>query len=153
GASEGSGTITVTGTGGTFTVTVDGQETTDVAYNATAATLLAALEALSSVAPGDLTVTKSSGDFVITATDTGAFADSTFPTTTVDDTNVTGGDATWAITAAGGSSDTKGAYDTSHAAPDTLIALPTGWNPMNYTTQKKTTPGLDFFLSSDSGAT
>lgn len=153
GASEGSGTLTVTATGGTFTLTVGGQTTSAVAYNATAATLLTALEALSNVAPGDLTVTKNSGNFIITATDTGAFADSTFPTTTVGTGSLTGGTATWAITTAGGSSDVKGTYDPTHAAPDTLVALPVGWNPINFTTQKKVTPGLDFFLSSDAGAT
>ncbi len=153
GASEGSGTITVTATGGTFTLTVGGQTTSAVAYNATAATLLAALEALSNVAPGDLTVTKNSGNFIITATDTGAFADSVFPTTTVGTGSLTGGTATWAITTAGGAADAKGTYDPTHTAPDTLVALPVGWNAINFTAQKKVTPGIDFFLSSDAGAT
>ena len=154
GASEGSGTITVTATAGQFKVVFGGQTTADVAYNATAATLLAALEALSNVAPGDLTVTKNSGNFVITATDTGAFADTTLPTVTIaaGTTPVSGGTVTWAVTAAGGAADAKGTYDATHTAPDTLVALPVGWNAINFTTQKKVTPGLDFFLSSDSGA-
>lgn len=56
-------TLTVTGapTGGTFTVTWSGQTTGNIAYNATAATVQAALEALSNVAPGDVTVTGDAG--------------------------------------------------------------------------------------------
>lgn len=52
-------TIEVTGspTGGTYTLTFDGQTTTALAYNANAAAILAALEALSNVDAGDLTVT------------------------------------------------------------------------------------------------
>lgn len=55
--------VTITGSpdGGTFTVTVNGQTTAGVAYNATAGTLQTALEALSNVAPGDVTVTGSAG--------------------------------------------------------------------------------------------
>lgn len=54
-------TITGTPTGGTFTVTVAGRTTAGVAYNASAATLRAAIEALSNVSPGDVTVTGSAG--------------------------------------------------------------------------------------------
>lgn len=56
-------TVTITGapTGGTFTLTWSGQTTADIAYNATAAAVQAALEALSNIAPGDVTVTGSAG--------------------------------------------------------------------------------------------
>lgn len=52
-------TVTITGspTGGTFTLTFQGQTTAGIAYNATAATVQAALEALSNIAPGDVVVT------------------------------------------------------------------------------------------------
>lgn len=55
--------VTITGgpTGGTFTVTVNGQTTAGVAYNASAGTLQTALEALSNVVPGDVSVTGSAG--------------------------------------------------------------------------------------------
>ncbi len=55
--------ITITGspTGGTFTITFQGQTTAGVAYNASSATLQTALEALSNIAPGDITVTGSAG--------------------------------------------------------------------------------------------
>lgn len=52
-------TITITGgpTGGTFILTYDGQATAPIAYNATAAAVRTALEALSNVAAGDVTTT------------------------------------------------------------------------------------------------
>jgi hypothetical protein len=49
--------VVVGATGGTFTLTFSGQTTTAIAYNATAATILAALEALSNINPGDIVVT------------------------------------------------------------------------------------------------
>lgn len=56
-------TVTITGspTGGTFTLTVDGQTTSGIAYNATATAVQAALEALSTVAVGQVTVTGGPG--------------------------------------------------------------------------------------------
>jgi hypothetical protein len=56
-------TITITGTptGGTFTLTFDGQTTAGIAYNAAAAAVQSALEALSNLAPGDVTVTGGPG--------------------------------------------------------------------------------------------
>jgi hypothetical protein len=56
-------TATITGapTGGTFTLTFEGSTTSAIAYNATAATVRAALEALASIEPGDITVTGSAG--------------------------------------------------------------------------------------------
>lgn len=56
-------TVTITGepTGGTFTLTYSGQTTAAVPFDATAAALQAALEALSNVQPGDLTVTGGAG--------------------------------------------------------------------------------------------
>lgn len=52
-------TLTITGapTGGTFTITYDAQTTAAIAYNATAAQVQSALEALSNVVPGDVFVT------------------------------------------------------------------------------------------------
>ena len=54
-------TITGTPTGGTFTLTYAGQTTTAIAYNATAATVQTALEALSNIAPLDVAVTGGPG--------------------------------------------------------------------------------------------
>lgn len=47
-------TITGTPTGGTFTLTFMGQTTTTIAYNATSATVQAALEALTTIGIGDI---------------------------------------------------------------------------------------------------
>lgn len=47
--------LEVTATGGTFTITFKGQTTAAIAYNANAAAVQAALEALTSVDPGDVT--------------------------------------------------------------------------------------------------
>lgn len=56
-------TVTITGgpTGGTFTLTFNGQNTAAIAYNATAATVQAALEALNNIAVGDVKVTGNAG--------------------------------------------------------------------------------------------
>lgn len=56
-------TITISGTptGGTFTLTYNGQTTTALAYNAIGATLQTALIALSNLASGDVTVSGAAG--------------------------------------------------------------------------------------------
>lgn len=56
-------TVTITGTptGGTFTLTYSGQTTGNIAYNATNTAVQTALEALSNLAPGDVTVTGGPG--------------------------------------------------------------------------------------------
>lgn len=48
--------ITVVGSGGTFTLTVGGQTTTALDFDSTGSEVLAALEALSTIAPGDVSV-------------------------------------------------------------------------------------------------
>jgi hypothetical protein len=60
-------TVTVTGspTGGNYTLTFDSVTTANIAYNANAAAIQSALEALSNVEPGDITVT-GSGPFTLT---------------------------------------------------------------------------------------
>lgn len=52
--------------GGTFTLSFGGQTTVALAYNISAADLQTALEALSSIAPGDIVVTGSFPSFVVT---------------------------------------------------------------------------------------
>ena len=56
-------TVTITGTptGGTFTLNFNGQTTAGIAFNAAAAAVQSALEALSNLVPGDVTVTGSAG--------------------------------------------------------------------------------------------
>jgi hypothetical protein len=56
-------TVTITGTptGGTFTLSYKGQTTTAIAYNAAAAAVQAALQALSTIGSGNATVSGSAG--------------------------------------------------------------------------------------------
>lgn len=50
---------------GTYTLTVDGQTTSNIAWNANAAAIVSALEALSTVDSGEVTVTGGGGVFVV----------------------------------------------------------------------------------------
>lgn len=56
-------TVTISGapTGGTFTLTFNGATTADIAHNATGATVQAALEALSTIGSGNVTVSGAGG--------------------------------------------------------------------------------------------
>ncbi|MGV2914725.1 hypothetical protein [Streptomyces alfalfae] len=98
-------TLTVTGgpTGGTFTITWSGQTTAAIAYNATAAAVQSALEALSNIAPGDVTVTgNAGGPWTLTWGGTQLGEDVAAPTTTESFTGGTSPDITIATTTAGG---------------------------------------------------
>ncbi len=60
-------TVTVTkAVGGTFTLTFGANTTSNIAYDATAATVQAALEALASIGGGNVAVTQSSGAYIVT---------------------------------------------------------------------------------------
>ena len=79
-------------TGGTFTLNYNGQTTSAIAYNATAAQVQsAALEALNNIAPGDVVVTKlqntSFGPGMATGV-SGALGGANLVQTTIDATNV-----------------------------------------------------------------
>lgn len=66
-------TVTISGTptGGDFVLVFGGQATTDIAYNATAATVQAALQALSTIGAGNVTVTGGAGGpYTVTFTGT-----------------------------------------------------------------------------------
>ncbi len=87
-------TVTITGTptGGTFPLTVAGQTTGAVAYNATAATVKAALEALSNVNVGDVSVSGGPGPgtpYVVTFG--GQYAGEDMPAMTASGASLTGG--------------------------------------------------------------
>lgn len=85
-------TVQLTGgpTGGTFTLTFNAETTGAIAYNASAATVLAALEGLATPVPGDFTVTGSAGG-PWTVTFTGAYAATNVTAMTGDGTSLTGG--------------------------------------------------------------
>ncbi|MEU9947096.1 hypothetical protein [Streptomyces sp. NPDC047939] len=99
-------TLTVTGgpTGGTFTITFSGQTTGALAYNATAAQVQTALEALSNIAPGDVVVTgNAGGPWTLTWGGAQLGENVAQPTTTETFTGGTTPDITIATTTAGGS--------------------------------------------------
>ncbi|KAF0187721.1 MAG: RHS repeat-associated core domain-containing protein, partial [Gammaproteobacteria bacterium] len=78
-------------TGGTFTLNYNGQTTTAIAYNATAAQVQSALEALNNVAPGDVVVTKlqdSTSGQEWKLSFQGALGGANLAQTTIDSTNV-----------------------------------------------------------------
>lgn len=83
--------ISSTVSGGTFTITAGGQTTTALAFNATAATIQAALEALSNVVAGDVVVTGgpvATADVILTW---GGLFSGTAIVVTLDDASITGG--------------------------------------------------------------
>ncbi len=106
-------TATITGspTGGTFTLTYSGQTTSAIAYNAAAATVQAALVALTSVGAGNATVSGSAGGpyTIVFANSLGAAA-----TLTASGASLTGGTSpgvTVAVTVTGGTVGQFGPYD------------------------------------------
>ncbi|WP_417390212.1 LamG-like jellyroll fold domain-containing protein [Gimesia sp.] len=76
-------------TGGTFTLTFDGQATGNIAYNASAGTVETALEALSNIGSGDATVTGDVGG-PWTVEFTGALAVTNVALMTINVSNLTG---------------------------------------------------------------
>lgn len=105
-------TVTVDATGGTFTWTHGGQTTAATAFNASAATFLANIEALSNFVPGDVTVTggpgAAGGGTPYTITFTGLYADTNVAAATTNAGSLTGGagTATVATVTAGGAPGT-----------------------------------------------
>ncbi len=94
--------VTITGgTAGTYTLTFTGGGTAvatgNIAFNATAGTVEAALEALSNLAPADVGVSGSAGG-PYTVTFGGAFEDTDVTVMTADDTNLLPGPATVVVT-------------------------------------------------------
>ena len=101
-------TITIDATGGTFTVTFEGATTAAIAWNATAAAFKAALEALPTIQPGDITV--SLATLVYTVTFVGKFAGENVTAMTTSAASLTGGasTATVATATAGGAAASDG---------------------------------------------
>lgn len=91
-------------TGGTFTLDFDGEVTAAIAFNASDATMLARLEALSNIAVGDVEVVKDVPTATWTIQFTGNLAGENVPTLVADDTLLTGGasTATVSVLIAGG---------------------------------------------------
>ncbi len=98
-------TVTVDATSGNFTLTFDGATTANIAENASAAAVQAALEALPTVNPGDITVSGSAGG-PWTLTFGGRYVGQNVPQVTGTDVTLSGGGDTIgsATTTAGGPS-------------------------------------------------
>lgn len=105
-------TATITGApaGGTFTLTLNGETTAGIAYNATADTVRAALEALPSLSAGDVAVTGVAGG-PYTVTFGGTLAGANVAAMTASGAGFTGGTSpgvTIATATPGGSTATNG---------------------------------------------
>jgi len=105
-------TATITGapTGGTFTLTWNGQTTAAIAYNAAASAVQSALEALTNIEPGDVSVSGSAGG-PYTVTFKGRFAGEDVAAMTASGASLTGGTSpgvTIATATAGGDSASDG---------------------------------------------
>lgn len=87
-------TVTIDATGGTFTLTLNGEETSGISYDATSGAVQTALETLASVTVGDVTVT-GDGPHVITLA--GNLANTSGNTLTSDPALLTGGAGTAAV--------------------------------------------------------
>ncbi len=96
-------TLTIDATGGTYTLSFDGQTTGNIAYNASESVLLAALEALSTVPVGALRVEETSS--LVYTIEFGGSLGETDQTLTSNASNLTGGASTATVveTAAGSS--------------------------------------------------
>ncbi len=96
-------TITVDATGGTFTITFDGETTAAIPEASTAAAVQTALELLSNINAGDVTVTGAAGGpFILTFG--GQYLGANVPAVTTNAALLTGGTATAVVatTVAGG---------------------------------------------------
>jgi hypothetical protein len=85
--------LTIDAAGGTYTITYSGQTTAAIAWNASAAAVQSALEALSNLAPGDIVVTGANGG-PYTITFGGTLADTNVAQMTTDAALLTGGAGT-----------------------------------------------------------
>ena len=95
-------TISSTATGGTFAMSFGGQTTGALAFNATAAQIDTALEALSSIGAGNVTCAGGPlGTAGVTVAFAGTLAGQDAAMVTVDNTNMTGGTASIAETTKG----------------------------------------------------
>lgn len=107
-----------TATGGTFTLTYGGQTTSGIAYNAAAATVQSALEALSSIGSSNVSVTGSAGG-PWTVEFTGTLATTDVALMTLDGANLTGGlSASIAETTPGGGGSNERHIIQAHQTDD-----------------------------------
>lgn len=117
-------TVTIDATGGTFTITFGGQTTTALAWNASAATVQAALEALSTIGTNNILVTLASLVYTLTFRNALGRTNVAAVTTTP---SLTGGAGTATVaTSTAGSAGTPGTYGPYSATATNGLQLPTG---------------------------
>lgn len=104
--------LTGSPTGGTFTLTWSGQTTSGIAWNASAASVVSALEALSNIGSGDVAATGSAGG-PWTVEFTGTLAGANQPAMTGSGANLTGGSAQSVATATEVASSGPNHWDTA----------------------------------------
>jgi hypothetical protein len=135
-------TITITGspTGGTFTLTYDGETTSPIAYNASAAAVDAALEALSNISLGDVTCSGGAlPSSPVIVTFTGALAGTDVPEMTANGAGLTGGSSPEVEV----TTTTPGLGSTAPVAPTSIVKSRTwffgasGWRADNIVTVKR----------------
>lgn len=110
-------------TAGSITITVDGQTTGAIAYNANAATVQTALESLANVDAGDIVVSGGPLPGAITLTFGGQYAGTNVPQVTVAPTGLTGGTVTVNTTTPGAPGPTLGISGKLLNAPPTYRAF------------------------------
>ncbi|MGW1998145.1 hypothetical protein [Embleya sp. NPDC001921] len=124
-------TVTITGgpTGGTFTLTWSGQTTAAIAYNASAAVVQAALEALSNIGVGDVTCTGGPlPGTAVTVTFGGTLAYTDVAAMTASGASLTGGSSPAVVIAtgtAGGAEPSLGGLETLAGFLFCAVAAPT----------------------------
>ncbi len=130
-------TVTITGTptGGSFTLTFQGQTTATIAHNAAASVVETALENLASLDAADVAVTGSAGG-PYTVTFGGAYAATDVPVMTANGTGLTGG-----------TSPAVGVTTTTPGAAVDLSPLPSGWDDLGWTSGDGITYGRETEVS------
>ena len=122
-----------TGTGGTFTIGFGGQTTSALAYNASAATVQAALEALSNVAPGDVAVAGAAGG-PYDVTFSGAYAAAEVEPLALDASGITGVGTVAVSTVTQGSATPQARYQIQQAFYPATLAYGAGTLSMTIST-------------------
>jgi hypothetical protein len=126
-------TVTITGTptGGTVTLTLDGETTAAIAYNAAASAVQTALEGLSNVSPGDVAVTGGPGPgtpWIVTFGTGTKWAGKNVPQMTASGGSLTGGTspAIAVTTTTGGGSGVTDGSDALWGFLYMPVTVPTG---------------------------
>lgn len=114
---------------GTITITFDGQTTAAIAFDADAAAVQAALEALSNLDVGDVFVTGGPLPAEITLTFAGQYLGTDVPEVVVTPTGLTGGTVTVTTVTEGGTANWFGALNWPQAV---LWGLPPGENAVTF---------------------